>query len=482
MEDMQVHALDYASVLGRRKWWLTVPIVASILIGLALVRWLPKEYTSTTTLGVVAPMVSPSLVNQSTPLDNQERLRAMSQQLTSVPILARVAKEEGLGSGSPTDPEVGRLRAAISVAVPDPVAITSEPRRFDTFLVSYADADPARAQRVSNRLASVFVDESSRTREEHAEDTSVFIATQLRAAQARLADLEGQLRTSKEAYMGRLPEQTQANLQTLNGLRQQLDSNAITLRGEQDRLTVLEQQMDAVKQGRGGSVIIPRGNGADDVATPETRVLSLQRELATARSIYTDKHPEVQRLQEELATARRDAASDLAKPEADRVAQLQLDPAYRQLSAEREASRLRVRELQRANADTQKQIGLYQQRVEAAPMVEQQLAGVQRDYDLAKQQYDDLSSKLHSAMIAESVERNRSGEQFTVLYPASFPSEPTKPVPLRVMLVSILAGVCLGAALALGREYLDRSVHDVRDLKDDFDVPILGEVARIQHV
>jgi succinoglycan biosynthesis transport protein ExoP len=480
MEDTHVHALDYVSVIRRRKWWLAVPIAASILVGLALVRWLPKEYTSTTTLGVMAPMVSPNLVTQSVPLDNQERLRAMSQQLTSLPILTRVVQEEGLGSGSSKDPQIGRMRAAISVEVPDPVAVTSEPRRLDTFLVSYADPDPARAQRVANRLAAVFVDETSKVREEHAEDTSAFIATQLRASQARLADLEGQLRTSKEAYMGRLPEQTQANLQTLNGLRQQLQTNAMALRGEQDRLSMVERQIDALKRGSEDVLLMPRGN--DAALPPETRVITLQRELAAAQTTYTDKHPEVQRLKDDLAAARRAAATDRAKPEADRLAQLQIDPTYRQLVADREMGRMRVRELERASADGQRQIAMYQNRVEAAPMVEQQLASVQRDYDLAKQQYNDLSSKLHSSMIAESVERNRSGEQFTVLYPASLPTEPTKPIPFRVMLVSILGGICLGCALSLGREYLDRSVHDVRDLKDEFEVPILGEVARIESV
>ena len=38
MEDTHVHALDYLSVLRRRKWWLVVPIVASIGVGIALVR------------------------------------------------------------------------------------------------------------------------------------------------------------------------------------------------------------------------------------------------------------------------------------------------------------------------------------------------------------------------------------------------------------------------------------------------------------
>jgi len=480
MEVTHVHALDYVSVVRRRKWWLIVPIVLSVVVGLALVRFLPKEYRSSTTLGVAAPIVSPSLVNQTTPLDNQERMRALSQQLVSLPILARVVREEQLGSGAPNDAKVGKLRRAIEVTVPEPVATTNEIRRLDTFVVSYSDADPARAQRIANRLATVFVDENSKLRAEHAEDTSAFIATQFRASQARLADLEARLRTAKEAHMGRLPEQTAANLQTLSGLRMQLEANATALRGEQDRLSMIERQIEGLKQGSGDAIFVPRGSEA--ALPPETRVVTLQRELTTARGIYTDKHPEIRRLEDELANARKDVVTERQRPAADRLAQLQTDPAYRQLVADREMARLRVREIQLTGNDVQRQIGQYQARVEAAPMVEQQLATLQRDYDLEKMQYSELSSKLHASTIAENVERNRSGEQFTILYPASYPNEPTKPVPWRVMLLSIAAGVCLGGALSLGREYLDRSVHDVLELKDEFELPVLGEVSRIQPV
>jgi len=478
MEVTHVHALDYVSVVRRRKWWLIVPMALAVLVGLALVRFLPKEYRSSTTLGVAAPVVSPNLVNQTTPLDNQERMRALSQQLVSLPILSRVVREEQLGSGAPNDTKVGKLRRAIEITVPEPVATTNEIRRLDTFVVSYSDADPARAQRIANRLATVFVDQNSKLRAEHAEDTSAFIATQFRASQARLADLEARLRTAKEAHMGRLPEQTAANLQTLSGLRMQLEANATSLRGEQDRLSMIERQIEGLKQGSGDEAFVPRGTEA--ALSPETRVVTLQRELTAARGVYTDKHPEIRRLEEELANARKDVVSERQRPAADRLAQLQTDPAYRQLVADREMARLRVREIQLTGTDLQRQIGQYQARVEAAPMVEQQLATVQRDYELERVQYSELSTKLHASTIAENVERNRSGEQFTILYPASYPNEPTKPVPWRVMLLSIAAGVCLGGALSLGREYLDRSVHDVHELKDEFEVPVLGEVTHIQ--
>lgn len=481
MEDTHVHALDYLSVLRRRKWWLILPIVASIGVGMALVRYLPKQYKSSATITVVAASVSPNLVGGSAPFDNEERMRAVSQQLLSPAVLARVAREQGLAA-TPDDALLRRLRSSVTITVPDPVATTGEPRRFDTFIVSYVDQDPARAQRVANGLAAAFVDENSKTREVRAQQTSVFIASQLSASQTHLGELEARLRRAKESHIGQLPEQNQGNLQALAGLRQQMDANAASTRGEQDRIAMLDRQLAALTEGARDAATAPRTGAVatDAVPGPDARVVALQRELETARLQYTDKHPEIARLQDELARARKEVVVIHQRPVADRMAQLETDPAYRQLESDREMARLRVRELERANADMRQQIGLYQARVESAPMVEEQLASLQRDYDLEKQQYGELSAKLRTAATAEKVERNRTGEQFSVLYPAPYPAEPSKPIPMRVMLLAIVGGIVVGGVFMLGREYLDRSVHDVRELRDELDLTVLGEVNRIK--
>ena len=217
MDSNHVQPLDYISVIRRRRWLWLSPLVASALVGWLLVKYLPREYRSSATIGVTAALVSPSLVGGSTPFDNQERLRAISQQLLSTAILARVAREEGLTTVSDVDRRIAQLRTAITITVPEPVAATNEPRRLDTFVVTYADSQADRAQRMANRLAAVFVEENSKVRTERAEDTSAFIAAQLDASQARMAELEVRLRKSKEAHIGQLPEQTQTNLITMSG-------------------------------------------------------------------------------------------------------------------------------------------------------------------------------------------------------------------------------------------------------------------------
>ena len=232
---------------------------------------------------MAAPLISPNLVRPGSQLDNQERLRALSQQLMTASILSRVVKDEGLGNEG-DDKLISRLRSGISIGVPDPVAQVSEPRRLDAFLVSYSDPEPARAQRVANRLVNVFVDESSKSRAATAEGTAAFLNSQLQASQQRLATLEAKLRSSKESFMGQLPEQTQANLSTLSGLRQQIEANATALRGEQDRLSMIERQIEGVRQGSSDVIFVPGRTGAQ-AQTPETRHPP-SAQLAEARAMY----------------------------------------------------------------------------------------------------------------------------------------------------------------------------------------------------
>jgi uncharacterized protein involved in exopolysaccharide biosynthesis len=210
------------------------------------------------------------------------------------------------------------------------------------------------------------------------------------------------------------------------------------------------------------------------------RIIALQSELAEARLSFTEKHPEVVRLRDELATAEAAAAADRERPAADRVTVLQTNPEYRQLVKDRDAARFRIGELQRQQKNATAAISQYQARVEAAPRVEQQLVSLTREYDLERESYSQLKEKRQAALINEELQRSQGGEQFSVLVPANYPTRPFKPQPLRVLLMALAAGVVLGAGGVMGREYLDRSVHDARGLRDEFELPVLAEIPRIQ--
>ena len=43
-------------------------------------------------------------------------------------------------------------------------------------------------------------------------------------------------------------------------------------------------------------------------------------------------------------------------------------------------------------------------------------------------------------------------------------------------------GTALRTSRVVAREYLDRSVHDARGLRDEFELPVLAEIPRIEPV
>ncbi|HEX3701940.1 MAG TPA: GNVR domain-containing protein [Vicinamibacterales bacterium] len=487
MDEPRFDPLDYVSAFNRRKWWFIVPVVLSVIIGGLLVWTLPREYQATAMVAVSGARVASNVVG-TVEIDRQERMRAVSQQLLSRNVLEKTARLEHLDQRDGTlDIAVAGMRSQITVALPDSITGSGLPQQLspdqkaqlDSYLITYADATPEDAKRVVNRLAQVFVEENSKSREVRAQDTSEFIANQLKSSEGRLGALEAKLRDMKESYMGRLPEQTSANLQMVSGLQQQLESTATAMRGEQDRLSMLERQMESMQQGADDSLAAARGTPSE---TAQMRVVALRRELSDAQLNFTDKHPEVIRLKEELATADKAAAAERSRPAADRLSLLQSSPDYRQLVKDRDATKMRLDELQRHQAQITSSISNYQARVEAAPRVEQQLVSLQREYDLERGAYSDLSQKKQAALLSEDLQRKQGGEQFLVLAPASLPTEPSKPKPARVMLMALAAGFVLGGAGVMGREYLDRSVHDARGLRDEFELPVLAEIPRIEPV
>lgn len=477
MNERSLHPLEYLIILKRRKWWFVATFLVCAAIGIALALLLPPTYRSSATIAVQAPAVAPDLVSWRAGLDREERLRALSQQLRSPGVLERVAREEGLVGDQPVEAVMQDLIGRISVEIPRPIARTEGAPELNAFDIVYRDRTPDRTHRVTNRLAQVFVEEHSRSREMQAEGTAEFLAAQLRASGERISGLEKRLRTAKELHMGRLPEQTLANLQTLGGVRQQLESTSNTLRSEQDRLTFLDRQIQHMKQGLYSA---PAGSTPGAVSARQ-RVAGLQQELAVARAKYKDTHPEVLHLEEELRAARAEAAAVREQPESAREEQLATDPMYQQLVAERAQTQMRIRGLQRAEGQLRRDIVNYQQRIEAAPMVEQELMSLQREHDLERENYKQLSEKHAQALVQEQIARSRGGERFSVLTAAYLPDGPESPNRPRLLLIALALGLGLGGGVVFGREYLDWSIRDARAL-EDYDVQVLAEIPRIRDV
>ena len=462
---------DPLAVARRRMWSLALPLAAGAVVGLLLVLLLPREYVAAATIVVTTPTVSADLTKSSQP-DPSERARAVSQELLSLPVIAEVAKEEKMLTGANDDDVIAGIRARTTVSLPVKALVSrGDP---DTFVVSYAGPSADEAQRVTNRLLKVFIERDGNNRQSRAKETAAFLGEQLRDSERRMDEVEARLRKLKESNTGLLPDQALANLQAMSDIRQRSDHNAEALRDERDRLATVEQQLEAAKREVASDTRSPDEVAADD------RVVKLEQQLADAQRSYTAKHPEIQRLEAQLATARIEQAQARTQASTANRAPQKADQTVAQLTADRDRLRARIRELQAIEGRLPQELATYQARVNQAPIVEQQLAPLEQAYELEKSQHQRLAERYQSAVISENLETRRAVSQFAILYPASKPSTPTRPNVPRVFAFSVIAGAVLGGALALTREYLDKTVHDARTLQHEFDQVVLAEVPHLR--
>jgi len=467
--EIRMHPLDYAKILRRRFRWFAWPAAACLVLGVLVTFLLPAKYLSSVTIAITGGSVSPDLAH---PIDREERIRAFGQHLLEPALLSKVALAEHLTPSVPTESDILAFRQRVSIALGAPVP-GAEPGQSDIYVISYSDGRAGRAQRVAQRLADTFVAETSEIRQGRLEETSEFLAARLRETQGELTRIDDKLTAAKARNMGRLPEQTAANLQMLSTLRQQLDSTATQLRGEQDRLRMTQQQISMFAQ------------EANDLApnqaptTPQQRVIDLGRRLAEARARYKDNYPDVQDLKQELERAKKEAAAAQSLPPDQQASVLRQNPAYRGLLADRDQITLHLRDLERTMAQINGQIRAYQARLDGAPMIENELQSLTQDRAIVVKQVEELSNRLQTAKLNDEIERKRGSEHFRILYPATLPDAPYQPNRPRLLLLTVGAALFLGVGCVVGREYLDQSIHDARTLHNEFDVPVLGEIPHI---
>ena len=111
-----------------------------------------------------------------------------------------------------------------------------------------------------------------------------------------------------------------------------------------------------------------------------------------------------------------------------------------------------------------------------APVREQQLAEILRDYDLYRKDYTDLLGKQLQSQQAVSLEERQEGQQFRLVDPPTLPISPSSPKRLKISLGGLGVGLFLGLALAFLMDYKKRSFHVETEISRCFTLPLMVAV------
>jgi uncharacterized protein involved in exopolysaccharide biosynthesis len=126
----------------------------------------------------------------------------------------------------------------------------------------------------------------------------------LETARRSLSDQEEKVRQFKALHVGEMPAQLASNLQILSGLQSQLQNEEDALNAAKQQRVYLQSMADQYRALQGSS---KTSDGTTTVGLPalDQELDKLKAQLADLSSHYTDRHPDVRKLKEQIAKTER---------------------------------------------------------------------------------------------------------------------------------------------------------------------------------
>jgi polysaccharide chain length determinant protein (PEP-CTERM system associated) len=483
---------DYARIAWRRRWYIAIPAVVVASATAVVSVFLPNWYRASTSILIIPQRVPENFVRPTVTADLNERLNMITQQILSRTRLERIIQEFNLyereRKNKIMEDVIDQMRRDINVNVAKPRS-----RRDDvnSFSVSFEAHDARTAMRVTERLASLFVQENLEDRELLADQTDQFLKVQLEEARRRLVDQEKRLQEFRQRNNGRLPDHVTSNLQLLQGAQARLQSIAESSNRDRDRLFALDKalaEMPPVTSQTTQNAVAPRSSGGNQAAAGTTAAQQLELARGELRNLQLrlkPEHPDIGRAKRVVAELEKKADEEaLQQPLSavtpapiintvvDRAAQQRAD----QMRLEMNEIRARLETERREAQGLQQAIGELTGRVQAGPALQSQLTELMRDYETLQDGYTALLKKSEESKIAVNLERRQIGEQFKVIDGARLPERPISPDRFRINMFGILGGLALGLGLVGFLEYRDTSFKTDDDVMTTLALPVLAVI------
>ena len=464
---------DYLQIALRRKWYFIVPFVLISIAAIAYALYAPNIYRASTLILVEPQKVPSSYVKATVTEDIESQLRTITEQIMSRSYLEKIINEFDLypemRKKLPLQSVIERMRRCIDVRV----------RKGRVFTVSFEDQNPVIAMKVANRLASLFIEGNLKVREERAEGTLVFLEKELERVRKLLKQQEKKVSEFRAEHLGVLPEQLEANLRTLDRLQLQLQSNGEALKAAEETRRMLQQQLSQMQTMP--MITVDEPTSGEELVPESSSLSELKAKLKKLRLRYTEKHPEVVRLERLIAQMENEEKSNEANEEGSKETSANEEPLWAsQIEAQLAQLDAEISQLKNERKRLKSEIKEYERRVEITPKVEQQLKELSRGYEVTQKEYQSLLDKKLQAELAANMERKQKGERFKVLDQAKIPERPFKPNRQKIILFGVFLGMAIGSGLVGVVEYLDHSFYKIEDLEQFTGISVIASIPKIK--
>ena len=458
--DTRSQIKDYLDVAWRRRWWFIVPSVLGVCVSGYLAFTLPKIYRASTTILVLRQSMPADLVQSTVTMRIEERMKSLRIQVMSRRYLEKIVREFGFVSQDASEAALERACQHLE----DSVDLDWDKRDLSWFNIMVTDKQPKRAADVANGLADLFIEQNTQMRAAQAQGTVDTVEGWLEKTEGELRQRDQEIAKYKAAHIYELPDQQPAALSLLTAAQARVQQLTGDIQSRNDRLAIMRIEE---KNRRASGTTAGAASATDD---PDARSLAqMERELQDLLTNYTEENPLVRRKRNQIAQfhalhpalSAPKATGEGGVPSSPEISRLESD--IRALEAERRREQVNIDQLRG--------------RLSNMPLRLQELTNLTRDYDALKTRYDQTSAQREQAQRAQDIEVARKGEQFQVQDRARPPAVPFKPNVVQLVMMGLFTGLGLGAAAAVGLEFLDQSIRSEDEFAGRFpDLPILGSI------
>jgi capsular exopolysaccharide synthesis family protein len=470
---------QYLRIARRWRWVIAGAMLGCVLLGVVITLLMTPQYTAVATIEIsreADQVTNIEGVERETSVADQEFYQTQYGLLRARSLAERVAGELGLidspaffemfgvdsAEGTafeitngryPARGRVERQREAAEILL-DQVGI--EPTRLSRLVdITFTSPDALFSSRVANAWAENFIEINLERKVQSTSYGRAALQRQLAEYKDRLDDSQRQLVSyASNQEIINLPAQTGGSGATTSE-RSIVVDNLAALNSALNEATADRIAAEARfrRAGGDGSSVEALGNNAINNLRQRRAELGAEYEELMVR--FEPGYPRALALQSQIDELNRAIAVEEARVSGS------IQAEYQQALAREEALQQRVSALKGDYLDLRRrsiQYNIFQQEV-----------------DTNRALYDGLLQRFKEIGVAAGVGVNN----VAIIDTAAVPEQPSSPQLLLNLAISILAGLGIGAALALALEQLDEAIADPSEVQRQLGLPLLGSVPKV---
>ena len=493
------------SLFARRKKWIALTSLAALLLLLPAAYQISKEpprYRTTATILIEnkterAPVFQEFSPSRPLPVQLailQSRLLAASvvealpkasmEDLVQNPygrdylgdLMEWTARLRGAEPRS-----TGSQRRAISELRQDRVKFVTQPGNSGIVEIQAEASQPQIALDIANTYIDVLLARTRSFNVDDAKNTREYLSQQTAQVSDSLARSETALRAFTMSRGGvQIPTKSTETAQRLSQLETTLAEVQANRNISQTRLTALKAKLEAMPVGQAPvKPVAPPVNPVNPANSLRLRakLSSLEAQMVEAKTRYSDDHPRVRSLAQQIAEVQRDLGDAVKDSTASSPSVGSIPPddrnAFADMVATLETSTVSLTAQESALKD---QMSGLRRDLSGLSKDELEFRRLASEVDTNRKLATLLSDKLGAARIREQGEMN----VVKVIDPPSFPASAPNQRRLQFIGLALALSLIIGLGAPATAEYFNRPIMGEEDVKQLTGLPVLSSVPAVQ--